>query len=140
MMSVKIKDIPKLKLTKMLQKQISMVQIDSNKGFVFPDGKFYGTGNYHEVKAMQAIMGSRVNDQYLGWRYIFLGICGACRVGSMGDDYYVEADGKLTAKQESWIKDWIAMDGIGADDMVVDLHDDPDEQWLKRRLFGTGGI
>ena len=137
---VEIEDVQKPRLVKMLQKQISRIQIDSGKGFVFPDGKFYGTGDYHDVKARHAIVGARVDDHHLGWRHVFLGICGVCRVGSMGGTYYLEADGKLTAKQEARIKDWIEMERIDADDMVVDLHDDPDEQWLKRRLFGTGGI
>ena len=107
---------------------------DSNNVVMFPDGDSYKVGHHHDGCYSLQYVESMVKAGPRPERAQFVYDDDVCRFSAFDGHFGIECGRKLSSKQEQFAKDLVGLYGFTGDHLIIDLHGDPDEQWLRRRL------
>ena len=126
---------------KELKKRLRLLQkarnsADGSNIVMFADGDSYNIGHHHNgiysVRFAKNIIGAGPRPERVETMYND----DVCRFSAFNGHLGIECGRKLSSRQEEYAKELVMEYGFTGDRLTIDLHGDPDEEWLRRRLTG----
>ena len=124
---------------KELKKRLRLLQkarnsMDGNNIIMFADGDSYNVGHHHSGFGHMRQAKNVIEAGPRPGRAQMVYDDDVCRFSSFNGHFGIECGRKLSAKQEECAKELVIEYGFTGDRLTIDLHGDPDEEWLRRRL------